>query len=192
VTDLSTLDDERLMGRYIDGDRGAFSELFRRFAPRLHGWFLRTTGSEPLAQDMVQQTFLHVHRARHDFARGAPVRPWVFAIAANVRRQHHRTRQRKPETFWDADRHREPSVGPGVSTGQDRAVRAALEELSEAAREVVVLHWYEGMSFPEIASVVGASHSAVKVRAHRAYKQLRGILGARASNDLDGTKTGTS
>ena len=55
-------------------------------------------------------------------------------------------------------------------------MRRALEQLSEGQREVVVLHWYEGLSYPEIAQVVGASTSAVKVRAHRAYKTLRKVL----------------
>lgn len=183
------LTDEALMERYLGGDRLAFDQLFHRYAPRLHGWFLRTTGSEALAQDLVQQTFLHVHRARADFRQGAAVRPWVFAIAANVRRQHFRTRRRKPETLWDAERHREPEVAPRVSTASERAIRGALGELPESAREVIVLHWYEGLSFREIAGVVGASHSAVKVRAHRAYKRLRELLEPTASHETGERRT---
>jgi RNA polymerase sigma-70 factor (ECF subfamily) len=145
-------------------------------APRLHRWFLQSAGSDAVAQDMVQATFLHAHRARADFQHGRPFRPWLFTIAANVRRQHFRRKARKPEAPLD-DGVREPSVPPSVSTPRQRAVRRALEDLKEGHREVVYLHWFEGFSFAEIAGMIGVSHSAVKVRAHRAYKVLRQALG---------------
>lgn len=169
--------DEELMERYArTGDRAAFSVLFARFAPRLLGLFRRSTGDVALAQDLVQQTFLHIHRARRDFRRGAKVRPWVFAIAMNVRREHFRRAARRPETPLDPTRH-QPSQPPDASTATERAVRRALAQLPEAQREVVLLHYYEGLSMQEVAQTVGASRSAVKVRAHRAYKVLRDILG---------------
>jgi len=171
--------DEELMEAYRSrGDRVAFEILFQRFGPRLHGYFLRSTGSPEVAGDLVQQTFLHLHRARGDFRAGAPLRPWLFTIAANLRRQHFRRRARKPETSWDAEVHGEPSTGPSVSTPTDRAVRRALSQLGPGQRDVLLLHWYEDLSFAEVAAALGISTSAAKVRAHRAYKQLREILGA--------------
>ncbi|MFT7518884.1 MAG: RNA polymerase sigma factor (sigma-70 family) [Kiritimatiellia bacterium] len=175
---LAEATDEELMERYVArGDRAAFEQIFRSYAPRLHGLFRRSTGSEAKAQDLVQQTFLHVHRARRDFRRGAKLRPWLFAIAMNVRREHFRKRGRAEEVSLDYDRHGEPAQAPDASTASERAVRRALERLPEAQREVVLLHYYEDMSFGEVAKAVGASRSAVKVRAHRAYKVLRDILG---------------
>ena len=169
--------DEELMSRYArSGDREAFGLLFSRYAPRLLGLFRRSTGDQALAQDLVQQTFLHIHRARRDFRRGAKVRPWFFAIAMNVRREHFRRAGRRPETPLDPARH-QPSQPPDASTATERAVRRALARLPEAQREVVLLHYYEGLSMHEVAQAVGASRAAVKVRAHRAYKVLREILG---------------
>ncbi len=166
------------MRRYVaSGDRAAFEELFRRHAPRLKGFFVRAVGDTAVAQDLVQQTFLHVHRARHDFHLGQPVKPWLYTIALNVRRELFRRRGRKPETQLDPERHPTPTVQPDSSTVEERAVRRALQTLPEGQREVVLLHWYEGWTFPEIAEMVGASHSAVKVRAHRAYEKLRAMLG---------------
>lgn len=165
------------------GDRGAFELLFQRYAPRLLGLFRRSTGSDALAQDLVQQTFLHVHRARRDFRQGKPVRPWVFAIAMNVRREHFRRAKRRPETPLDGARHPEPSQAPDASTPTERVVRRALQQLPEAQREVVLLHYYEGLSMQEVAQAVGASRSAVKVRAHRAYKVLREILDGTPDGD---------
>lgn len=174
-------DDDALMARYAaTGDRACFEALFRRWSGPLHGWFLRGLGPGPHVEDLVQQTFLHVHRARRDFRPGAPFRPWLFTIAANLRREHLRRAGRKPEAAWDPTAHGEPAVLPDASSPSDRAVRRALAALPDGQREVVLLHWYEGLSFPEIAEVVGASASAVKVRAHRAYTALRQALGGEA------------
>lgn len=175
--DLSGATDEELMALFVQKDeRRAFEELFRRYGGRLQGYFMRVTGSPELSRDMVQQTFLHVHRARKDFHLDRPFRPWFFTIAHNVRREHFRRKARKPEAMYDPERHGEPSVDPGVSSASDRVVQRALEKLNEDQRQVVVLHWYEGLSFREIGEAVGASTSAVKVRAHRAYKKLREML----------------
>ena len=174
---LAAASDEELMAQYcLQQQRSAFEELFRRYGGRLQGYFVRVTGSPEIARDMVQQTFMHVHRARADFRHGAPFRPWFYTIAHNIRREHFRRRARKPEVIYDPERHGEPSSSPEVSSATDRAVRRALAMLDDSQREVVVLHWYEGLTFREIGEVVGASTSAVKVRAHRAYKKLRATL----------------
>jgi len=178
--ELATLSDEALMERYVArGDRAAFEALFHRFAPRLHGFFLRQVGARDVATDLVQQTFLHVHRARADFTLGRPVRPWIYTIALNVRRELQRRRQRKPEVSHDPLVHGEPAVAPRATTASDRLVQRALLELNAQQREVILLHYYEELSFPEIAELVGASLSAVKVRAHRGYERLRELLGGR-------------
>jgi RNA polymerase sigma-70 factor (ECF subfamily) len=174
ASSLEEASDEDLMALYcLEMKRSAFEELFRRYGGRLQGYFIRVTGSPEQARDMVQQTFMHVHRARADFRHGFPFRPWFYTIAHNIRREHFRRRARKPEVIYDPERHGEPRIGPDVSSPSDRAVRRALMELDPAQREVVVLHWYEGLTFREIGAIVGASTSAVKVRAHRAYKKLR-------------------
>lgn len=166
------------MLRYArDADRSAFEDLFRRYAPRLLGLFKRSTLNDALAHDLVQVTFLQVHRARRDYRSGAPVRPWLFAIAMNARRDHFRRASTRRETPVEAGDHAEPAQAPDASTATERVVRRALAELPEAQREVVLLHYYEGLSMAEVATAVGASRSAVKVRAHRAYQVLRDILG---------------
>ncbi|MCB9666042.1 MAG: sigma-70 family RNA polymerase sigma factor [Alphaproteobacteria bacterium] len=158
-------------------DRAAFEALFQRYADRVLGTFRRAGLSEPHARDLLQTTFLHVHRARKDFRLDGRFRPWLFAIAMNVRREHFRRLSRKPEAQLDPELHREPAVGPDTSTAADRLVRRALLQLPDSQREVILLHWYEGLSFPEVAEIVGASHAAVKVRAHRGYEKLRSLLG---------------
>jgi len=168
------------MAAYVGGDAGAFRELFERYGPVLERWLRRWVRSESLVQDLVQQTFLQVHRARRDFREGASLRPWVLAIAHNLAREQGRRRLRRPEVLTSMDGWHEPAVETGGQAQAEAALDLgpALERLPPGQREVVLLHWAEGMSYREIAQVLGTSSVAVRVRAHRAYAALRKILEA--------------
>ena len=168
--------DEELMSAYVAGDARAFEALFGRLAPRVHGFFLRSFKDPAVADDLLQVTFMKVHRARKQFRPELAVRPWLFAVAARVRADELRRRLRLPE---DADEEaiaradeqapRDPPPDPDVRD----AVRAALEALPEAQRAVIHLHRYEGMTFAEIARVLGTTPGAAKLRAFRGYETLR-------------------
>jgi RNA polymerase sigma-70 factor (ECF subfamily) len=93
---FANVSDEALMQRYLAGDVGAFEALFARLAPRVHGFFLRSFRESAVADDLLQATFLKLHRARTAYRRGDPLRPWVFTIAANVRLDELRRRYRVP------------------------------------------------------------------------------------------------
>ncbi len=164
------------MAAYVGGERSAFAELFGRYAPRLQRLMQRDLGGAEEAHDLVQQTFLQLHRARNDFRPGAKLRPWLFTIALNLKRQHFRRLGRRPVTSLSTDEGVAEPVAPRGNPEArvgDVQLRAALLRLPEAQREVIVLHWFEGLSFREIAEAVGASQPAVKVRAHRGYNKLR-------------------
>ncbi len=167
------------MAAYVAGDATAFRELFTRYAPVLLRVMQRQLRSQEQANDLVQQTFLQLHRARNDFQAGAKLRPWLFTIALNLKREYFRRVKRRPEAPLELDGRLDPSEGPrGVEQSDARqALTLAMAKLPDDQREVIVLHWFEGLSFPEVSEVVGASVSAVKVRAHRGYEKLRGILG---------------
>src|SRR5262245_13082032 len=87
--------DESLMAAYVAGDRRAFDSIFARYAPRIHGFFLRTFRSTAVADELLQMTFLRLHQARATFRTDASVRPWLWSIAANVRADELRRRQRE-------------------------------------------------------------------------------------------------
>lgn len=168
--------DESLMAAYVRGDSSAFAELFARYSPRLTRLFTRDLGRNEEAYDLVQQTFLQLHRARRDFKLGAALRPWLFTIALNLKRQYFRRQSRRPNVpLADEEAVASTEAGPEQKLG-DAQLRLALDRLSENQRDVIVLHWFEGLSFKEVAAVVGASESAVKVRAHRGYQKLREIV----------------
>jgi RNA polymerase sigma-70 factor (ECF subfamily) len=168
--------DEELMDAFRDGDGKAFDALFSRYASPVRSYLFRMVGSGAQADDLVQATFLSVVRARGRFLRGSRFKPWLYAIATNAARDARR--RSKSEAVTDdgdlPDQPAEPS--PLKDPGLERQVRLALEQLPAAQREAIVLHRFEGLSFAEIAQVVGLTESAVKVRAHRGYEALRGLL----------------
>ncbi|MCB9727180.1 MAG: RNA polymerase sigma factor [Deltaproteobacteria bacterium] len=169
--------DEELFLRYVGGDEAAFAELFARYAPVIGRLVGRRVRDPDVARDLVQQAFLQLHRARRDFRPDALLRPWFFTIALNVVRRHYRPKRLRTVELDEVASHL-PSVAPHdpVAAEAARALHAALERLPEAQREAVELHWLEGLSFAEVAEVAGCSTGAAKVRAHRGYEALRGLL----------------
>jgi RNA polymerase sigma-70 factor (ECF subfamily) len=168
--------DEELMSAYVAGDARAFEKLFARLAPRVHGFFLRSFRDEGVADDLLQVTFMKIHRAREQYRHGLRLAPWLFAIAGRVRLDELRRRMRLPEDAdEDAVARAEsfPAADPPLDSDVQSAVRAALEALPESQRTVIHLHRYEGMTFTEIAAVLGSTPGAVKLRAFRGYEALR-------------------
>jgi RNA polymerase sigma-70 factor (ECF subfamily) len=185
------------MAAYIAGDRDAFRDLFAALAPRVHGFFLRTFRDGAVADDLVQQTFLKVHRARDTYrGDGSSVRSWIFAIAARVRLDELRRRKRLAETANEDDLARADEEQAAVAQGERKEeearsgraadVQAALSELPESQRVVIQLHRWEGMSFAEIAKTLGTSEGAVKLRAFRGYEHLRARLKGLIGGGRDG------
>ena len=177
---------------YRAGDEQAFRRLFERYAAQLLRTVRRHVGSNDDANEIVQQTFLQLHRARADFRDGQLLRPWLFTICLNLRRDHFRRRGRRPETPLDLDGRRDPAVEAYDPVRQERIaqVKVAVEALPAAQREVIELHWFQGLPFQEIAEIVGASETAVKVRAHRGYERLRQSLDDGRNRDTpDGVLT---
>ena len=173
--DLDACSDEALMAAYLCGDQAAHRALFDRLAPQLTASIRRHLKDDADAEDVLQRTFLAVHRARHDFRAGAKVRPWVFTIAMNLVRDPFRRRKRQRESPLELDGRHDPAVVADRFEREEdaRLVRRALATLPADQRRAIELHWLEERPFAEIADIVGASVSAVKVRAHRGYKKMR-------------------
>jgi RNA polymerase sigma-70 factor (ECF subfamily) len=179
-------DATELMGRYVDGDATAFRALYALVAPRLLGYLLKLARQRALAEDLLQQTFLQVHRARGAYIRGADPVPWIYAIA-------HRTfidaaRATKRAVVKVGDGEQLPDVAAALpDDGPDpdavRAALAALDQLPVAQREAVVLTKLDGKSVAEAAQIAGTTVGAMKVRAHRGYEALRALLGGRGAKE---------
>jgi RNA polymerase sigma-70 factor (ECF subfamily) len=169
--------DEALFAAYAAGDRRAFAQLFSRHAPRLTRIMARGLRADLDANDLVQQTFLQVHRARRDFDPSRPLRPWLLTVAMNVKRGALRSARRRRETTSIDDCFAAPERTPPTErASRARWVHLAVATLSDKQRAVIELHYFEGLSFAEIAVVLDIKLSAAKVRAHRGYKALRATL----------------
>ena len=169
--------DEELMAAYVGGETAAFGELFERYAPMLLRIMRRQIRSGEDAQELVQQTFLQLHRARNDFDQGRRLRPWLMTIAYNLKREHFRRKMRRPEAPLEYEPPASERGGDLVERKDNaQRLRRALQHLPDGQREVIEMHWFDEMSFPDVAEVLGLSVSAVKVRAHRGYKVLRQVL----------------
>jgi RNA polymerase sigma factor (sigma-70 family) len=193
--------DEMLMAAYASGDRRAFEALFARLAPRLHRFFRRSFGAEATADDLLQQTFLKLHRARATYRADLKVAPWAFAIAARVRLDEFRRRKRlaedgDEETLARAEEAQAVTAaeaGRGAIDGDTaELVRRAVEELPESQRVIIHLNRFEGMTFAEIAGVLGSTEGAVKLRAFRAYGTLRSKLAPALGRQDDGLVDGAA
>ena len=184
MSQAATTTEERLMARYVGGDDVAFRQLFALLAPKLRAFFLRSFIDPALADDLTQTTFLKLHRARASYCADRPLKPWLFTIAASVRRDELRRRYRLPPHVGEIELERAESQLSQDRTppqeanggGEIEAVRAAINRLPESQRAVLHLHLHEELTFEEIAAVLDTSPGAVRVRASRAYERLRRSL----------------
>jgi RNA polymerase sigma-70 factor (ECF subfamily) len=178
-----TLPDEALMQRIARRDPDAFAALYRRYERPVFGVLLRLSGQRALAEEWLQEAFTRVWLAAgsHDPARGR-VKPWIYAIALNTARSDlARKRHRARHVSLDAaeielEDHAggEPSLSGRLDDERRAgALAAAIRELPDYLREVVVLRCSRELSFAEIAEVTGSPEGTLKSRFHRAMLALR-------------------
>ncbi len=167
-----------LMVRYQHGEMAAFEDLYARTLPMVRGYLVALTRDRARAADLVQECFLQVHRSRATYDPAFPVRPWLLGIARHVRltdaRRRFRLLARESSSLDDAP---ELPVPAEMESWADRdALARALAALPADRREALVLHHIYGLSFREIARIVGTSEGGARIRASRAMTELRGRL----------------
>ena len=192
--DLEARDpDVRLMLQVRDDVQGAFEALVERYQHRLVGVLAHIVGRQEEAEDLTQEVFLRIYRARKGYRPRAKFSTWLFTIANNLALNHLRGKGRSPTVPLDAG-----AASSGSMTfraGTDRAVaadatasaqmrkvelaevvREALEALGEDQKMAVLLNKFEEMSYVEIAEVMGRSEPAIKSLLARARNNLRESL----------------
>ena len=181
--------DVRLMLRVRDGDVAAFTELERTYRTRVLGWFCRRLGDRSEAEDLTQEVFLRLYRARGAYQPRACFATWVFHITQNVARNALRSRRRRPcvrlETAAEPgmvetllpDR-AEPPSRPLERDELAGVVRAAVAALAGRQRAAVVLHQFEDRTYNEVAAELDMTPKAAKSLLYRARNQLRQVLAA--------------
>ena len=180
--------DTRLMLGARDDQPGAFEELVERYQHRLVAVLHHLVGSAEEAEDLAQEVFLRVYRARKKYRARAKFSTWLFTIANNLALNSLRSRQRKPVVPLNLRDSGPLGPRPAERLARDRSpqpaqcmqqqelaavVRRALEGLNERQRVAVVLNKFEEMSYEEIAQVMKLSTKAVKSLLSRARNNLR-------------------
>lgn len=159
------------MGRYADGDDAAFAIVYDEVSPRLRAFLNRRCPER--SEDLLQQTFLAMHRSRASFCPGAAVMPWAFAIARRLLIDEYRGSRRN-------DRRQE--LPPSEPHDASMALQAQqlyskllteLEELPERQREAFQLIRLDGFTLEEAAIATGTTISSMKSLSHRAQETLR-------------------
>lgn len=159
-----------------EGDRQAYEDLLTRVASLVHAFVRRRVGDAPWCEDVVQETLVALHRARHTYDISRPFAPWMYAIVQNRLVDALRAQRRKllREVHYLTS---EPSSRAPQERDALRAdVRRAVAGLPERQRQVIELLKFEDLSVRDVAARLGMSEANVKVTAHRGYRALRRLI----------------
>ena len=167
---------EALMAAYQQSDPDAARALVTQLSPQIFQFYLAQSRNRTEAEDLLQDFWLRIHKARATFRPGEPLMPWLYAIARRVRvdryrktkgaREHEIVTEQLPERAApEAPRRNEPKISE------------MLQSLPESQREVLLMLKVSGLSIEEVARATGVSVGSVKQKAHRAYESLRKRLG---------------
>jgi RNA polymerase sigma-70 factor (ECF subfamily) len=163
------------MERYQQADLVAANTLITAISPALFRFFRYQGARSAEAEDLLQETWLRIHRVRSSYRPGAPLLPWVYAIARHTRVDHYRRHRR-------ANAHEVPAEPlPDLAAPESRSGELArfaiwIASLPEPQREVLTLLKVGGLSVEEVARATASTVGSVKQKAHRAYRKLRQML----------------
>ncbi len=177
---------QQCMVRYQAADPDAARALIRTLSPALFRFLSSQVSTRNEAEDLLQEAWLRIHKARHTYRPGEPVLPWIYAIARHVRVDGYRRHRRITQREIGTDMLPERKAHDAGSQLPDFEV--LMSYLPDNQREVVTLLKVEGLSLEEVARVTASTVGSVKQKAHRAYKRLREILtqGPAAGNAAPG------
>ena len=162
-----------LLGRIRRGDRGAFSELYRRYQPRLCGYLRRLLADSAAVEEVLDDVMLVVWKDAHKFRGEAAVSSWIFGIAYRKALTATRAERRYQAPL---DHSADVSALAGVSSQHHEWIRVALTRLSPDHRQVVELTYFGGFSYREIAAIASCPVNTVKTRMYHARRRLKVLL----------------
>ena len=176
--DNAAVTDEALMQAVREGDVGRLGDLFERHHRSVFDFLARMTGDRTAAEDLVQDVFVRMLKYRASYQDGGSFETWMFRIARNARADFFRTRRSMhvPEDTVEL-----PSDAPGPASALESeqnaaCLRRALLQIRDDRRELIVLARYRGMKYEQIADLLDVDVGTIKVRMHRAMKELRDVF----------------
>jgi len=177
--------DAQLMLRLKNGEDQVLNELMGRWQQPLVSFIYRYIGQETEALDLAQETFVRVYETRHRYTVQGKFSTWLFAIAANLSRNYLRWRQRRGDSAskgWDAKGGESAESVQSEEDSPDQAamrsesialIKEVVNQLPHDLKTIILLYEYQGLSYEEIASVLGCSIKAVEMKLYRTRKLLR-------------------
>jgi RNA polymerase sigma-70 factor, ECF subfamily len=175
--------DEKLIEAYIEGDRAAFEELMQRYRNELLHFLTRFLGSRAAGEDVFQETFLQIHLSAETFDSSRRFKPWLFTIAANKARDYHRKHHKRQPLSLSAPMGDEaegqqyvdlmeadlPSPDePVLDAERSRLVKQVVDSMPSHLREILLLSYFQRMSYNQIAEALEIPLGTVKSRLHTA------------------------
>jgi len=193
VANYASQSDEQLIAAYRAGDSGAFEAIIERYRRELHGFLVRLLGNHASAEDVFQETFLQIHLSAETFDTTRRFKPWLFTIAANKARDYYRKNARQG-SFRDlsaplAGTHSQADNGAfslgdilesrdfGTDSKMEdseirQRVRKTVEAMPYLAREILVMAYFQRMSYNQLADALEIPLGTVKSRLHSAVAQF--------------------
>jgi RNA polymerase sigma-70 factor, ECF subfamily len=177
--------DAELMLRLKSGEDSILNELMTRWQQPLVAFIYRYIRHETDALDLAQETFVRVYETRHRYTVQGKFSTWLFAIAANLCRNHLRWRQRRRESVSETRDTEEAELAEHVQSLEDSPdqaamrlesislTRVAIDQLPHDLKTAILLHEYQSLPYAEISSVLGCSIKAVEMKLYRARQLLR-------------------
>ncbi len=172
------------MQRLAAGDDLALNDIMHRWKEKVTAFLQRMTGDPDAAVDLAQETFVRLYQSCGSYTPSAAFPTYLFRIAANLGRNHHRWRRSHPTVYLEdgerigdetPDQHSSPDVDMDYNE-RLRAVEAAIAALPPELREAMLLFTYEDLSYAQIAKAAHCSSKAVETRIYRARQMLKSLL----------------
>jgi len=198
---LTSCTDEELLERFRRGEADLFGVLVRRYERELYGYLRRYLGDAALAEDVFQNTFLQLYVKSGQYEAGRPVRPWLYTIATHQAIDAMRRNGRHVAVSLDEKRS-DPGSGGGAGEGdvtglmdmletrgpspleaastleRKEQIRASVERLPDFLKQVLLLAYYQGLKYREIADILEIPVGTVKSRLHAALVKLQEVWAA--------------
>lgn len=191
----SERDVDKLVERVVQGDRGAFEELYDRFSGKVFGLARYVTRHEPTAEEVTQETFLKLWRKAETYRPGrGKFSTWLLTIAKRTAIDRLRKEDRRPDVAEAVDVEADwrpvlSNPGSGGDEARWRSLYFALHDIPDEQRQAIALAYYQDMSHSQIAAYLGIPLGTVKTRIRLGMQKLRA---AWMSSEADASKSGES
>ncbi len=170
--------DEQLMEQVSQENLSVLSVLFDRYQVPLYNFFYRQNYDAALSEDLVQTVFERILKYRQSYVPSMSFRSWIYQIARNAKTDHYKSQQRISDFVQPSDLEiTTASIENSMVEKEDlQQLERAMKELPDQQREILVMTRFQKMRYRDVADILQCSEGAVKVKAHRALKQLRHIF----------------